>query len=99
MWSVLVGVHVVWMWPTFTATHTIQAVVVGRVEPWSDMKRACAICHEYSWHAPLVSFNSMVVVTNGAILVPDGIHRHMHRFAPFLGLLGAERPSAHRACE
>ena len=34
-----------------------------------------------------------------AILVPDGIHRHMHRFAPFLGLLGAERPSAHRACE
>ena len=32
LWSVLVGVHVVWIWPTFTATHTIQAVVVGRAE-------------------------------------------------------------------
>ena len=32
---------------------------------WSDMKRTCATCHEYSWHAPFVSSNSMVVVTNG----------------------------------
>ena len=34
-----------------------------------------------------------------AILVPDGIHRHMHRFSPFLGLIGAGGSSAHRACD
>ena len=59
---------------------------------WSDMKRTCAICHEYSWHAPFVSSNSMVVVTDGGPSCSGrGIHRHMHLFAPFLGLLGAER--------
>ena len=34
-----------------------------------------------------------------AILVPADIHRHVHRFAPFLGLIGAGGSSAHRACE
>ena len=34
-----------------------------------------------------------------AILVPADIHRHVYRFAPFLGLIGAGGSSAHRACE
>ena len=34
-----------------------------------------------------------------AILVPADIHRHVHRFAPFLRLIEAGISSAHRACE
>ena len=34
-----------------------------------------------------------------AILVPADIHCHVHRFAPFLGLIGAGGSSVHRACE
>ena len=65
----------------------------------SDMKRTCATCHEYSRHTPFVSSNSMVVVTNGGHSRSGQLNRHVHRFAPFLGLIGAGGPSAHRACE
>ena len=87
LWSVLVGVHVVWMWPTFTATHTIQPVIIGRAATWSDIKRTCAICHEYSWHAPFVSSNSMVVVTNGG---HSRSGQHSSPRAPFCTVLGAD---------
>ena len=40
-----------------------------------------------------------IPLTSVAILVPADIHRHVHRFAPFLGLIGAGGSSAHRACE
>ena len=66
---------------------------------WSDMKRTCATCHEYSWHAPFVSSNSMVVVTNGGHSRPS---RHSSPRAPFCTVIGADwagGSSAHRACE
>ena len=53
---------------------------------WSDMKRTCAACHEYSWHAPFVSSNSMVVVTNGGHSCSG---RHSSPHAPFCTVLGA----------
>ena len=53
---------------------------------WSDMKRTCATCHEYSWHAPFVSSNSMVVVTNGG---HSRSGRHSSPRAPFCTVLGA----------
>ena len=54
---------------------------------WSDMKRTCATCHEYSWHAPFVSSNSMVVVTNGG---HSRSGRHSSPRAPFCTVLGAD---------
>ena len=66
---------------------------------WSDMKRTCATCHEYSWHAPFVSSNSMVVVTNGG---HSRCSRHSSPRAPFFTVIGADwagGSSAHRACE
>ena len=54
---------------------------------WSDMKRTCATCHEYSWHAPFVSSNSMVVVTNGG---HSRSGRHSSPHAPFCTVLGAD---------
>ena len=66
---------------------------------WSDMKRTCATCHEYSWHAPFVSSNSMVVVTNGG---HSRSGRHSSPRAPFCTVIGADwagGSSAHRACE
>ena len=66
---------------------------------WSDMQRTCATCHEYSWHAPFVSSNFMVVVTNGG---HSRSGRHSWPHAPFCTVLGADwgwRLSAHRACE
>ena len=54
---------------------------------WSDMKRTCATCHEYSWHAPFVSSNSMVVVTNGGHSCSG---RHSSPRAPFCTVLGAD---------
>ena len=44
------------------------------------MKRTCATFHEYSWHAPFVSSNFMVVVTNGGHS-RSGQHSSPH--APF----------------
>ena len=54
---------------------------------WSDMKRTCATCHEYSCHAPFVSSNSMVVVTNGG---HSRSGRHSSPRAPFCTVLGAD---------
>ena len=51
------------------------------------MKRTCAICHEYSWHAPFVSSNSMVVVTNGG---HSRSGRHSSPRVPFCTVLGAD---------
>ena len=54
---------------------------------WSDMQRTCATCHECSWHAPFVSSNSMVVVTNGG---HSRSGRHSSPRAPFCTILGAD---------
>ena len=55
---------------------------------WSDMKHTNATCHDYSWHAPFVSSNSMVVVTNGG---HSRSGRHSSPRAPFCTVLGADR--------
>ena len=82
------GCHVVWIWPAFTATHTIWSRIWCRVEQRGQILSARALFDmRHSGLRLLLGPNPWSWRQMVAILAPAGIHCHMHRFAPFCTVL------------